>query len=64
MLHNLCIIKNEGIEEDLIVEGKIKPTKRVSDGKFQGESTLRGEIMGFAEVKKMILAKDDAPISY
>ena len=63
VLHNLCIVNNEGIEDEWIVEAETKLAKRISEGEIRDGSELRGERAGLAEVKRRIIAREDAPIA-
>ena len=63
VLHNICIVNNEGIEEDWIIEAENKLTRRIIEGEICEGNKLRGEKTGIAEVRRMILAKEDVPIA-
>ena len=63
VLHNLCIMNKEGIEEDWIVEAENKLSRRIDEGGIREGSELRGERAGIAEVKRRMLATEDAPIA-
>ena len=63
VLHNLCIVNKEGIEEDWIVEAENKLSRRIGDGEIREGSELRGERAGIAEVKRRMLGTEDAPIT-
>jgi len=63
VLHNLCIVNNEGIEEDWIVEAESKLARRMIEGEIREGSELRGERAGIAEVRRRILANEDVPIA-
>jgi hypothetical protein len=63
VLHNLCIVNKEGIEEDWIVEAENKLSRRIDEGGIREDSELRGERAGIAEVKRRMLATEDAPIA-
>jgi hypothetical protein len=63
VLHNLCIVNNEGIEEDWIVEAKNKLSRRIDEGEIHEGSELREERAGIVEVKRRMLAIEDAPIA-
>jgi hypothetical protein len=52
----------EGIEEDWIVEAENKLSRRIDEGGIREDSELRGERAGIAEVKRRMLATEDAPI--
>ena len=52
VLHNLCIVNKEGIEEDWIVEAENKLSRRIGEGEG---SELRDERVGIVEVKRMML---------
>ena len=64
MLHNLCIINNEGIEEDWTVEAKIKTSYKSYWWRFTRKKMNYGSIKknDTLEVKRWILDKDDVPI--
>ena len=63
VLHNLCIVNKEGIEEDWIMEAENKLSKMIDEGRIREGSELRGERAGIAEVKRRMLATEDAPIA-
>ena len=63
VLHNICIVNNEGIEEDWIIEAKNKVSRRIIKGKVREGSELRGEIAGITEVRRRILVREDMPIA-
>lgn len=63
VLHNICIVNNEGIEEDWIIEAENKLSRRISEGEVGEGSELRGERAGIAEVRRRILAREDMPIA-
>ena len=63
VLHNICIVNNEGIEEDWIIEGENKLSRRIVEGEVREGSELREERSEIAEVRKMILAREDMPIA-
>ena len=63
VLHNICIVNNEGIEEDWIIEAKNKVSRRIIKGKVREGSELRGEIARIAEVRRRILVREDMPIA-
>ena len=52
VLHNLCIVNKEGIEENWIVEAENKLSRRIGEGEG---SELRDERVGIVEVKRMML---------
>jgi hypothetical protein len=54
VLHNLCIVINESIEEEWIIEAKNKLATRVIE--------LRKKITGLAKVNKKIMTRDDTLI--
>ena len=63
ILHNICIVNNEGIEEDWIIEAESKLARRIIEDEICEGSELRGERAGIAEVRRMILARKDVPIA-
>ena len=63
VLHNICIVNNEGIEEDWIIEAENKLARRIIEGEVGEGSELRGERAGIAEVRRRILAREDVPIA-
>jgi hypothetical protein len=63
VLHNLCIVNKEGLEEDWIVEAENKLSRRIDEGGIREGSELREEMVGIAEVKRRMLATEDAPIT-
>ena len=63
VLHNICIVNNEGIEEDWIIEAESKLARRIIEGDIREGSELRGERAGLAEVRRRILAREDVPIA-
>jgi len=63
VLHNICIVNNEGIEEDWIIEAESKLPRRIIEGDVREDSELRGKKAGIAEVRRMILAREDVPIA-
>ena len=63
VLHNLCIVNKEDIEEEWIVEAENKLNRRIGEGEIGEGSELRGERAGIAEVKRRMLATEDAPIA-
>lgn len=54
VLHNLCIVINESIEEEWIIEAKNKLATRVIE--------LRKKITGLAKVNRKIMTRDDTLI--
>jgi hypothetical protein len=63
VLHNICIVNNEGIEEDWIIEVESKLARRIIEGEVREGSELRGERAGIAEVRRRILAREDVLIA-
>jgi hypothetical protein len=63
VLHKKCIVNNEGIEEDWIIEAESKLAKRIIEGGVREGSELRGKRAGIAEVQRKILAREDMPIA-
>jgi hypothetical protein len=63
VLHNLCIVNKEGIEEDWIVKAENKLNRMIDEGGIREGSELRGERAGIIEVKRRMLATEDAPIA-
>ena len=41
VLYNICIVNNEGIEEDLIIEAESKLARRIIEGEICEGSELR-----------------------
>lgn len=62
VLHNLCIVNKEGIQDDWIIKDENKLATRATEEELWEGSELREEKAEFADVKKKILARDDAPI--
>jgi hypothetical protein len=56
-------VNKEGIEEDWIVEAENKLSRRIDEGGIQEGSELWGERAGIVEVKRRMLATEDAPIA-
>ena len=63
VLHNIFIVNNEGIEEDLIIEADSKLTRRIIDDDIREGNELQREKVGFAELRRKILAREDVPIA-
>ena len=63
VLHNLCIMNKECIEEDWIVEAKIKLSRKIGEGEIREGSELRGKRAGLAEVKRRMLGTEDVLIA-
>jgi hypothetical protein len=63
VLHNLCIVNKKNIEEDWIVEAENKLSRRIDEGEIREGSELRGKKAGIVEVKRKMLATEDAPIA-
>jgi hypothetical protein len=63
VLHNICIVNNEGIEGYWIIEAESKLARWIIEGDVRENSELRGEKTGIAEVRKKILAREDVPIA-
>ena len=55
VLHNLCIVNNEGIEEYWIVEAKNKLAKRNTEGKLRECNEMRGGKTRIVEMKIKIM---------
>lgn len=64
VLHNLCIVNNEGIEEEYIVKAKNKPTRRINEEEIREGSELQGERIGLFEVRNFILTREDVLIAH
>ena len=60
VLHNLCIVNKEGIEEDWIVEAENKLSRRIGEGEIREDSELRSKSVEIAEVKRRMLGTEDA----
>lgn len=52
VLHNLCIVNNERIEEEWIVGAKKQKGKRITEHELQENSELWGEKTKIVEVKR------------
>ena len=63
VLHNLYIVKKEGIEEDWIVEAENILNRRIGEGEIREGSELQGERVGIAELERRMLGTEDAPIA-
>jgi hypothetical protein len=63
VLHKLCIVNKDCIEEDWIVEAENKLSRRIDEGGIRECSELRGKMVGIVEVKRRMLATEDAPIA-
>ena len=63
VLHNICIVNNEGIEEDWIIEAESKLARKIIEGEVGEDSVLRGEKTEIIEVRRRILAWEDMPIA-
>ena len=63
VLHNLCIVNKEGIEVDWIVEAENKLSRKIGEGEIREGSELRGKRAEIAEMKRRMLATEDAPIA-
>ncbi len=63
VLHKLCIVNKEDIEKYWIVEAENKLSRRIGEGEIREGSELRGERAEIAEVKRMMLGTEDAPIA-
>jgi hypothetical protein len=57
LLHNICIVNNEGIEKDWILKVESKLIRRIIEGDVREGSELRGEKAGIAEVRRIIRSK-------
>ena len=62
VLHNLCIVNKEDIEEYWIVETENKLNRRIGEGEIREGCELRGERAGIAELKRRVLVTKDALI--
>ena len=62
VLHNICIINNEGIEEDWIIEVESKLARIINEGDVREDSELRGEIIVITKVRRRILARKNVPM--
>ena len=62
VLHNQCILINEDIKEEQIVETKNKLARKDTEGELRERSKLRGKKPGIAKVQRKIMAREDAPI--
>ena len=63
VLHNICIVNNEGIEEDCIIKAESKLARRIIEGEIYESSELQGERTGIAEGRRRILAREDVLIA-
>ena len=63
VLHNICIINNEGIKEYWIIEVESKLARRIIEGEVREGSELRGERIGITEVQRKIIVREDVPIA-
>ena len=63
MLHNLCIVNKEDIEEDWIMEVGNKLRRMIGEGKIGEGTELRSKRAGIAEVKRRMLTTEDVPIA-
>ena len=62
VLHNLCIVNKEDIDEDWILETKNKLSRRIGEGEILEGSELRDERAEIAEMKRGILGNEDTSI--
>ena len=62
ILHNICIVNYEGIEEYWIIKAESKLTRRIIEVEVRENSELREEIAGITKVRRKILAREDVPI--
>ena len=62
VLYNICIVNNEWIEENWIVETENKLATRVIEEKLREESELWEKKTKIIEVRRRILARHDALI--
>ena len=62
ILHNLCILNNECIIEGQIVKAENKLVTSVIEEGLRKGIESQGEKAGIAEVKRIVLARDDVPI--
>ena len=63
VLHKLCIVNKEDIEKYWIVEAENKLSRRIGEGLIWEDSELRGERARITEMKRRVLATEDAPIA-
>ena len=63
VLHNLCIVNKEGIEEDWIVVAENKLSRMIGEGELREGNELRSERAGIVEVKRRMLCTKDATIA-
>ena len=63
VLHKLCIMNKEGIEEDWIMEAENKLSRKISEEKIREGSELWGESARIVEVKRKMLATENASIA-
>ena len=63
VLHNICIVNNEGIEEYWIIEAESKLARKIIEGEICEGNELREEKARIAEVRRRILAREDVPIT-
>ena len=63
ILHNICIVNNEGIKKYWIIEAENKLVRRIIEDKVREGSELRGERATIAEEQRSILAREDVSIA-
>ena len=63
VLHNICIVNNEGIEKNQIIEAENKLARRIIEGEVRDDSELREERVGITEVRRRILAMKNVSIA-
>ena len=62
VLDNICIVNNEGIKEDWIIEAESKLPRRIIKGEVCEGSELRRERAEITKVRRKILGREDVPI--
>lgn len=62
VLHSLCMVNNEKIEDERIFEANNKLARKINEENLQKDGELQREKIGHVEVKRKILASEDVLI--
>ena len=61
-MHNICIVNNEGIKENWIIEPESKLARKIIEGEEGEDNELQGEKTRVAEMRRKIIAREHMPI--
>ena len=63
VLHNICIVNNEVMEENWNIKAESKLARKIIEGEIREGNELRGETTGITKVQRKTLAKEDVSIA-